>query len=145
MNPVKTEDGVFRIRNDKMGKGHFGANRGKHNERLHEGLDIAAPFGTDVVASKTGRVTFASSHGGYGRYIRINHPDSSETRYAHLSKIRVIQGDWVKMGKLIGAVGNSGNAADPAIRPHVHFEIRQNGRPMNPLSLMEIRRNDNEA
>jgi murein DD-endopeptidase MepM/ murein hydrolase activator NlpD len=100
--------------------------------RMHNGIDIShsdeskAP----IKAASAGIVTDAYFHrGGYGNLIIINHGDGLETYYAHLSKINVKEGDEVAAGQLIGYMGRTGNATGY----HLHFEIRKNNRPMNPI------------
>jgi murein DD-endopeptidase MepM/ murein hydrolase activator NlpD len=94
------------------------------------GVDIAASIGTSVRASAQGTVILAKNggyNGGYGNYIVIQHPNGTQTLYAHLSAVYVNQGQTVGQGVTIGAVGNSGRSSGP----HLHFEIR-NG-PRNPF------------
>jgi murein DD-endopeptidase MepM/ murein hydrolase activator NlpD len=87
--------------------------------RMHQGTDLAAPEGTPVVAAFSGRVEIAGWLGGYGLIVVISHGDSSETRYAHLSKVFVKSGQEVKQGNVVGLVGSTGMATGP----HLHFEI----------------------
>lgn len=99
-------------------------------KRFHEGLDFAQPSHTPVFPSRSGRVIFAGWRGGYGLLVIIKHTDGATTRYGHLSKIVVKEGQWVERGKtLIGRVGSTGLSTGP----HLHFEIRDRfGRPLNP-------------
>ncbi|WP_170836231.1 M23 family metallopeptidase [Pandoraea sp. ISTKB] len=101
----------------------------------HDGIDFAAPKGTPVVAAADGKVTFiGAQRRGFGNYIVIAHRYDSETLYAHLSAtardLRV--GDLVKAGDHIGAVGQTGMATGP----HLHFELRRNGDPVDPKPLL---------
>jgi murein DD-endopeptidase MepM/ murein hydrolase activator NlpD len=89
--------------------------------RFHQGTDLAAPEGTPVVASFSGRVEIAGWLGGYGMIVVISHGDTHETRYAHLSEVLVKEGQEVKQGTVIGLVGSTGMATGP----HLHFEIWQ--------------------
>ncbi|MBD2187394.1 M23 family metallopeptidase [Pseudanabaena mucicola] len=89
--------------------------------RFHQGTDLAAPEGTPVVASFSGRVEIAGWLGGYGLIVVISHGDTHETRYAHLSEVLVKEGQEVKQGTVIGLVGSTGMATGP----HLHFEIWQ--------------------
>ncbi len=89
--------------------------------RFHQGTDLAAPEGTPVVASFSGRVEIAGWLGGYGLIVVISHGDTHETRYAHLSEVLVKVGQEVKQGNVIGLVGSTGLATGP----HLHFEIWQ--------------------
>jgi hypothetical protein len=103
--------------------------------RLHEGIDISAPLGTPIVASKDGIVVVTGrkeGYGGYGNTVEIKHDDDFSTRYAHLSKVIVKEGDTVKAGEVIGYVGCTGRCTGP----HCHFEIRYRGVPLNPLFFL---------
>ncbi len=129
-SPLVTASQVLRIRNDGNAKGFFWAKRdgGRH----HKGLDLLVEEGKPVLASHSGRVRRAGMGKGYGLYVEIVHPKDYETRYAHLSACSVQEGSWVEYGQIIGLSGRTGNANDPTIRPHLHFEIRLNGTPLNP-------------
>jgi murein DD-endopeptidase MepM/ murein hydrolase activator NlpD len=100
--------------------------------RLHKGMDFRAKYGVDVFASASGTVIFAGVSGGYGNLIQIKHINGYITLYGHLSKILVHQGQKVKRGQLIGKVGATGRVTGP----HLHFEIRLNGKAINPLPLI---------
>ena len=100
---------------------------------FHNGIDLAAPAGTPVYAAKSGRVIYAGWGYYYGRYIRIDHGGGVETRYAHLSRIAVRPGQYVKRGQVIGYVGASGRGAYGV---HLHFEIRVRGRAVNPRAYL---------
>ena len=95
---------------------------------FHQGLDIAAPQGTTVTASAGGTVIMAQWYGGYGNYILIDDGGGFSTGYGHLSAFYVSAGQQVKQGQAIGAVGCTGSCTGP----HVHFEIRINGKPVDP-------------
>lgn len=99
---------------------------------FHEGIDIEVPEGTDVYASCAGRVIVAERHSGYGLYVVLEHSNGYRTLYAHLSEIGVYRGQFVEGGQVIGRSGNTGNSTGP----HLHFEIIQYGRPLNPLALL---------
>jgi murein DD-endopeptidase MepM/ murein hydrolase activator NlpD len=129
-NPIVSNSAALSIRSDAYGKGYFGASR--NGRRLHAGIDLTAPIGSPVLASKSGRVYFAGDDKGYGHYIEIRHPDGLTTRYAHLSELQVSEGSWISQGQVIGLSGRSGNAIHPSIKPHLHFEIRYKGQPLNP-------------
>ena len=97
--------------------------------RLHKGADMAGARGTAIVATGDGVVSFAGRQSGYGRLIKIRHAQGFETFYAHLNKIRVKKGQRVSRGDRIGDMGNSGRSTGP----HLHYEIRVGGRPVNPM------------
>ncbi|MEM6727088.1 MAG: M23 family metallopeptidase [Pseudomonadota bacterium] len=97
--------------------------------RMHNGADFAAPTGTDIFATADGVVISAGWSSGYGRLIKIQHEFGIETRYAHLSKIRVKVGQRVSRGQHIGDMGSSGRSTGT----HLHYEIRVGGKPVNPM------------
>jgi murein DD-endopeptidase MepM/ murein hydrolase activator NlpD len=96
--------------------------------RFHNGIDIAAAYGSNVEAAGAGRVAFAGVQGTYGDTIVIDHGDGRQTRYAHLSERLVKAGDAVQAGQVIGRAGQSGRSTGP----HLHFEMLVNGRPVDP-------------
>lgn len=98
----------------------------------HFGVDWACPTGTTVYASSGGTVTRAGWSSSYGYCVYIQHPDGLETRYAHNSKLLVSVGQSVNQGQAIAYSGNTGDSSGP----HLHFEIRVNGTPVNPLSYV---------
>jgi murein DD-endopeptidase MepM/ murein hydrolase activator NlpD len=103
---------------------------------FHQGTDFAAPRGTEVIATGSGKVVHvvknASLQAGYGNYIEISHNNGIVTRYAHLQDVLVKAGQSVLKGTVIGTVGMSGGAT----APHVHYEILRKGKPVNPLPYM---------
>jgi len=105
--------------------------------RQHAGLDMAGPVGTPVYATADGTVTFAGWSSGYGRLIKVQHQFGIETRYAHLNAIRVTQGQRVSRGDRIGDMGSSGHSTGP----HLHYEIRVGGEPINPTIYMRAGQN----
>ncbi|RMG44025.1 MAG: M23 family metallopeptidase [Candidatus Dadabacteria bacterium] len=96
--------------------------------RHHSGVDLAAPSGAAVRAVAAGTVVFADPFGGYGRLVVIQHNNGITSHYGHLESIKVKPGEIVKAGRIIGTVGTSGRVTGP----HLHFEIRKNGKPQNP-------------
>jgi murein DD-endopeptidase MepM/ murein hydrolase activator NlpD len=95
---------------------------------FHQGLDIAAPQGTTVTAAAGGTVIMAQWYGGYGNYILIDHGGGYSTGYGHLSAMYVSSGQSVQRGQAIGAVGSTGQSTGP----HLHFEVRIAGKPVDP-------------
>lgn len=131
-----SSQGLLIIRNDSNGKGHFGASR--DGGRTHKGIDLAAPLGYPIFAAKSGRVSISTEEKGYGKYIEIIHPDGLRTRYAHLALLGVREGEWARQAQLIGKNGKSGNAADPKIKPHLHFEVRGGqDEALNPTGMID--------
>lgn len=99
----------------------------------HRAIDWATPTGTAIWASSGGTVSVAGWQSGYGYVIYINHPDGNQTRYGHLSKILVKSGQTVKQGQKIALSGNTGRSTGP----HLHFELRVNGTPVNPYNYIQ--------
>lgn len=102
-----------------------------HVWKMHTGVDLTAPRGTPVHASGDGIVARAGVAGGYGNHIRINHGYGYLTLYGHLSKILVRPGQRVKRGDIIGLVGSTGKSTCP----HLHYEVRINGKWVNPINF----------
>ena len=96
--------------------------------RMHTGMDIAGPIGTPVKAAKEGRVVFSGWMGGYGYCIDIDHGNGITTRYGHNSSLHVQTGAYVYRGQTISAMGSTGHSTGP----HLHFEVRINGEPVDP-------------
>ncbi len=103
-----------------------------HRREFHEGVDIAAPWGTRVIAARSGRVIFAGWYGGFGKTVKILHSGGWITLYGHLSRIYVRTGWYVKRGRVIGRVGNSGYSTGP----HLHFGLYKYGRAVNPFRYL---------
>ncbi len=99
---------------------------------LHRGIDIGAPYGSNVLAAEDGVVLTAGYNGSYGYYITINHGGGYVTLYAHNSKLLVKSGDKVTRGQVIAKCGSTGNSTGP----HIHFEVQVNGGLVNPLSYL---------
>ncbi len=102
--------------------------------RLHEGVDIAAPAGQQVLAVADGIVTRAGESPSYGRYVEVEHGAGLVSFYAHLGRIdhEAKAGAFVNRGATVGRIGSSGTSTGP----HLHFEIRQDGKPLNPVSFL---------
>jgi len=98
----------------------------------HKGIDICCPSGTPIYAADGGEVIFASTMSGYGNLVQIQHENGSVTYYAHCSSIDVSQGDLVSQGEKIASVGMTGTASGY----HLHFEVRLNGEPVDPLPYL---------
>ncbi len=103
-----------------------------HVRKMHTGIDIHVPSGAKIVAAGSGTVISAGSRGGYGNCTLIDHGDGLVTLYAHQQKILVSRGQRVSEGQQIGLVGTTGLSTGP----HLHFEVRVNGNPVNPLGYL---------
>jgi murein DD-endopeptidase MepM/ murein hydrolase activator NlpD len=99
--------------------------------KRHTGIDYGAAHGTPIHATAGGTVEFAGRRGGYGKLVIIRHPNGYETYYGHCSRLLVKKGTHVKQGQVIAKVGRTGQATGP----HVHYETRINGKPVNPNSI----------
>lgn len=108
----------------------FGPRKGRH----HDGIDIAAPVGSSIVASDDGKVIFSGRLRGYGKVVVIKHSDGHNTVYAHNSKHFVKKGQNVSKGEVIAKVGLTGRTSGP----HLHFEIRKNNKVTNPASYLVL-------
>ncbi|GAD48967.1 peptidase M23 family protein [Caenibius tardaugens NBRC 16725] len=100
---------------------------------LHSGLDFRGPIGSPIYAAATGKVIFAGVKNGYGNVIEISHGNGLVTLYAHMSAFHARPGQDVQAGDIIGAIGNTGRSTGP----HLHFEVRHNGRAVNPRPFLE--------
>ena len=109
----------------------FGDVRGskRKGSRVHEGIDIAAPRGTPIMAAGGGVVTFAGYYHGYGNMLIVDHGHGITTLYGHCQSIFVAEGQNVKRGMLVAAVGNTGRSTGP----HLHYEVQVDGVPVNPM------------
>ena len=101
-----------------------------HTVRMHTGIDYAAPTGTPIKASADGVITFKGWKGGYGNTVMIRHSNGVETLYGHMSAFTPAEGN-VRAGEVIGFVGTSGRSTGP----HLHYEARVNGQPVNPTTV----------
>ena len=112
----------------------FGARTDPINGRMkeHHGVDLAAPKGTPIGASADGTVVFAGRRGGYGNTVIIEQADGRQTLYGHAERLLVNVGDQVRAGQSIATVGSTGRSTGP----HLHFEVRENGKPVDPLAAV---------
>lgn len=112
----------------------FGARRDPINgrQRMHRGVDIAAPRGTPIESAAAGRVVFAGQQRGYGNTVVIEHADGRQTRYAHADELQVSTGEDVAAGQIIATVGATGRATGP----HLHFEVIEEGQRIDPLEFL---------
>jgi murein DD-endopeptidase MepM/ murein hydrolase activator NlpD len=113
----------FGYRSDPYGGG---------GSEFHPGLDIGAPMGATVTAAAGGTIIYAAAYGGYGNAVIIDHGNGVSSLYGHLSQIFVAEHQEVQRGQAIGAVGMTGRATGP----HLHFEVRVNGQPVDPASRL---------
>lgn len=133
--PIEYRRGID-IRSDSMGDGFFRSPR--NGNRLHNGIDLLAEIGTPVRAARSGIVTVSKDQPkGMGTYVVIAHWGRLTTLYGHLSRVYVKEGQFVRQGETIGAVGKTGNANYQSIRPHLHFEVRKEGIPQDPLAYLQ--------
>lgn len=115
-------------------RGHGGAGSdGGGGGEAHEGVDIAVPFGTVVRASGGATVEAAGPDPNYGLYVLLRHPAGYESMYGHASRLLVHEGDTVSAGQVIALTGSSGRST----APHLHFEIRREGRSLDPLTFVK--------
>jgi len=118
----------------------FGKRARKRKMAMHEGIDIAAPIGTPVVSARSGHVIYAGNRiSGYGNLVIIRHADTYSTIYAHLTKILVKKGQYIARGAKLGTVGRTGRAHGA----HLHFEIRDGQRPVDPALFLPGQLADN--
>lgn len=100
---------------------------------MHNGIDFKGAYGSPIFAAAVGEVSFAGWKGGYGRTVEVTHSNGIVTRYAHLSRIDVAEGQSVEAGATLGGLGSSGRSTGP----HLHFEVRINGSAVNPRPFLE--------
>lgn len=104
-----------------------------HKQELHDGLDIAVPEGTDVLAVKSGTVTEVRTSATYGKLLRYETTDGYTILYAHLSAVLVKEGERVKQGQVVARSGNTGLSTGP----HLHYGIYRNGTLLNPMEYLQ--------
>ncbi|NNF99605.1 MAG: M23 family metallopeptidase [Desulfobacteraceae bacterium] len=109
--------------------------------KRHTGIDYGAVLGTPVLATAGGKVKFSGWKGGYGKLVILRHANGYETYYGHCNKLLVANGQFVKQGQTIAKVGRTGTATGT----HVHYEIRSNGKPINPNSIKTMKGNPLQA
>ncbi len=100
--------------------------------RHHQGVDLAAPVGAQVRSVAAGTVIYADPYGGYGKFVVVRHAEGLTSHYGHCDSISVAPGQYVRAGQVIARVGNSGRSTGP----HLHLEVRLNGVPRNPESIL---------
>ena len=115
-----------------LSRGTITSNFGERWGKMHNGIDIGAPTGTPIYASMEGVVSYAKWEDGYGKVIKIEHSGKIETIYGHCSVISVREGQKIKSGQQIGKVGSTGRSTGP----HLHFEVRLAGTPINPVPYL---------
>jgi len=113
-------------------KGELTSPYGPRWGRMHLGIDIAAPYGSPIVAAAPGIVEEAQWKGGYGRMVQIRHPGGWRTLYAHAATLAVEPGQQVAAGQVIATVGSTGHSTGP----HLHFEVHNRSEPVDPLPLL---------
>ncbi|VWX53623.1 M23 family metallopeptidase [Novosphingobium sp. 9U] len=101
--------------------------------RAHKGVDLSAPVGTPIYATADGVVGKASWFGGYGLYVQLEHGNNLETRYGHMSRLNVAEGQHIHKGDVVGYVGTTGRSTGP----HLHYEVRVDGVAVNPIPYMQ--------
>ena len=101
------------------------------SQRQHDGIDIAAPEGAPIQSVRPGVVSYVGELGSYGNVVFVDHGDGLQTRYAHCSEVLVEEGARVRPGTVIARVGSSGRSTGP----HLHFESRKDGAPVDPGDL----------
>jgi len=121
--PVKGEvSSAFGMRDDPI----------DGEKKFHYGMDIAAPYKSEIVAAESGRIAYSGGKGNFGNMVVIDHGNGYNTLYAHNSKNLVKVGEEVRKGEPIALVGDSGRSTGP----HLHFEVRRNGQSLNPTSYL---------
>lgn len=107
---------------------------------FHSGIDISSKYATGIKTTAGGKVQFAGKRKGYGKLVVISHGDSIETYYGHLGRVFVKKGETVVGGQMVGWTGLTGRTTGP----HVHYEIRINNVPINPMTASSFLKNDHE-
>ncbi|MFD2148372.1 M23 family metallopeptidase [Mucilaginibacter antarcticus] len=115
----------FGFRSDPFSSGHA---------EFHPGLDFKGNRGDNASVTANGRVVSAGWNGGYGNCVRVAHTNGYETLYGHLSKITVKVSQKISVGEKVGEIGSTGRSTGS----HLHYEVRQNGRPVNPAKFLTL-------
>lgn len=141
LEELKKEARGLPLRNPAPGRvvtSSFGVRRDPMLDKpaFHGGMDFRVAYGTPVRATAPGTVVHAGWAGGYGRMVEIDNGSGITTRFGHLSKISVARGDTVETGDLLGKSGSSGRSTGP----HLHYEIREDGKPVNPATFLKAGR-----
>ena len=141
LNAIKANTRLLPIANPLPGStltSTYGKRRDPILQRpaMHSGMDFRALSGAPVKAAGAGTVVAAGWNGGYGRMVDIDHGNGIVTRYAHMKKITVREGQKVRAGVIVGKVGSSGRPTGP----HLHYEVRHRGRPVNPNRFLAVGR-----
>ena len=101
-------------------------------QRFHSGVDFGADYGTTIHAADSGTVIFSGWYGGYGNAVILDHGNGISSLYGHTSELYVSEGQTVQRGQSIAAVGSTGLSTGP----HLHFEVRQDGDPVDPMAYL---------
>lgn len=106
---------------------------GRRNYEMHNGIDFVAPYGTPIHATANGTVTRAQNIGGLGKHVIIDHGYNYETLYAHMSELKVTEGQTIRRGEIVGLLGNTGRSSGP----HLHYEVHRGQKPLNPRRYLK--------
>ena len=129
---VNTLPGIWPVNGRLMGGYGVRSDPFSGEGSMHPGIDISAPMGTPVHAAADGIVMHAGWNGGYGRCVIIDHGNNYQTWYAHLSRMDVIEGEEIRQGEVLGAVGTTGRSTGS----HLHYEVRIGSTPVNPYRFL---------
>ena len=117
----------------------YGIRKDPYTKRkaFHKGIDLGAPWGSDIKVTAAGKVTFVGRYGSYGKSVFVDHGFGIQTRYAHLSKIFVDEGQQLVLGDVLGKIGNTGRSTGK----HLHYEIKINKKARNPRPFLTMGKN----
>ncbi len=130
----RCEGATYKTLKDPVDKIQITSKFGPRWGRIHYGLDMGAPMGSNIYAADDGIVYYAGYCGGYGNLVKIDHGNGMQTYYAHSSKLLVSNGQKVKKGERIALIGSTGNSTGP----HLHFEVIINGVRVDPLDFLDL-------